>query len=162
MRAFLQKKAGATYFQKCNFTVSVRKSEIEFIYALEKGWHAVINVIINPDDVTLLVALPNFSAKLDDSLDQLTFREGEMPKFSSLLQGKSDYRILDINPGDKDQACGIGFTMPNRLKDPLKAIGDTEITETGGKLVNYALSLYHELFRSDKAPLRSLTACFYD
>jgi len=162
MRAFFQKKAGATYFQKCNFTISIRKSEIEFIYALEKGWHAVINVIINPDDVTLLIVLPDFATKLDDSLSQLTFRPGEMSKFSALLQGKSDYRILDIEPDGKDQACGIGLTIPNQIKNPFNVIGDTEIYKAGGKLVNYALSLYHELSHSDKAPLKSLTDCFYD
>jgi len=162
MRAFFQKKAGATYFQKCNFTISIRKSEIEFIYALEKGWHAVINVIINPNDVTLLVVLPNFAKKLDDSSSQLTFRPGEMPKFSALLQGKSGYRILDIEPDGKDHTCGIGLTMQNKLKDPFKVIGDAEITEAGGKLVNYVLSLYHELSHSEKAPLKSLTDCFYD
>jgi len=162
MRAFFQKKAGATYFQKCNFTISIRKSEIEFIYALEKGWHAIINVIINPDDITLLVVLPDFATKLDELLSQLTFRQGEMPEFSALLQGKSGYRILDISPGSKDHTCGIGLTIPNRLKDPFKIIGDTEIDEAGGKLVNFALSLYHELSHSEKIPLKSLTDCFYD
>lgn len=150
MRAFFQKKAGATYFQKCNFTISIRKSEIEFIYALEKGWHAVINVIINPDDVTLLVVLPDFASKLDNSLAKLTFRQGEMPLFSALLQGKSGYRILDIEPNGKDHTCGIGLTMPNELNDPFKVIGDAEITEAGGKLVNYVLSLYHELSHIDE------------
>ena len=35
MRGFLQKKAGATYFSGSSVTMNVRKSNLEFIFALE-------------------------------------------------------------------------------------------------------------------------------
>lgn len=48
MRAFFQKKAGATYFQKSNITSSIRKNDIELIFLLDKGWHAVVNLLFMP------------------------------------------------------------------------------------------------------------------
>lgn len=161
MRAFLQKIAGATYFQNSNLTVSIRKSTIEFIFALKGGWHAVVNLIVNPAVITILANLVGFTDKLDEILPEISFSPEEMPKLSDLLQGNIEFQILHVESDTKDGACGIGLTIPNTHTDQLQIIGDSEVLKAASGLVNYILSLYHELSKTDKTTLRPLTNTFY-
>ena len=162
MRSFFQKKAGATYLKGFNLTIAIRKNEIEYIFALEGGWHAVINMIFDRDMILLFANLGKFSHEMDKVLGKVSFKDGEMPKLTGMLSGKSIYTFMEVDTDGKGLTTGVGRRLPVQEKHPLEIIGDPNIHKEAGDLVNHLLKFYHELRESDKTLLRSLADSFYD
>lgn len=162
MRAFFQKKAGATYFKGTILSVNIRKNEIEFVFALDGGWHAVINMLLDRDMILLFANLGKFSSELDKVLPKVSFKDGEMPKLTGMMSGKSIYTFMEIDSDGKGLTTGIARRLPAQNRHPLEIIGDPNIHKEAGDFVDYLLKFYHELDKSDKLLLRPLTDCFYD
>lgn len=162
MRSFLQKKAGATYFGNSNVTVSIRKHNLEFIFALKGGWHAVVSVLPMAHGVVLMACLGNFAEEIDKILPDLRLKSGDHRKFTDLLEGKEEYRLLKIDIDDKGLESGICKELKDVHKPHLQILGDPEIQKEANKLLDTTLSLYFELDKSTYPSLKALTECFYD
>lgn len=162
MRSFLQKKAGATYFSSSSVTASIRKHNLEFIFALKGGWHAVVSVVPSPEGVFILACLGTISDQLDRILPSLLLKPGEHTKFTDVLKQKSGYGILAIDANDKGIESGIGKLIKGKSKPHLQLLGDVELHREAEKLCNLTLEVYTDLNHSPYPALKDLTKCFYD
>lgn len=162
MRSFFQKKSGATYFCDRNVTVSIRKHNLEYIFALKGGWHAVVSVIPTETGVILMSCLGKLSEELEKIVPSLTLKSGEHTKFIEILEGKSDYRILNIDLDGKCLESGIGIELSGLHMPHLQLLGDPNIQKEASNLFERTISLYFELDKSPYPSLKSLTNCFYD
>ncbi len=162
MRSFLQKKAGATYFGNSTVTVSIRKHNLEFIFSLKGGWHAVVSVLPMEHGVVLMACLGNFAEQIDKLLPDLRLKPGDHPKFIDILEGKSQYGLLKIDIDDKGLESGICKELKGLHKPHLQLLGNPDVQKEASKLFDHTLSLYFELDKSPYEALKSLTNCFYD
>lgn len=135
MRSFLQKKAGATYFNESNVTANIRKNNFEYIFALSGGWHAVISVIPAPEGVILMACLDGISDELDRIVPSLRLKPGEHTKFTEILEGKSGYRLLNIDvEGRGKLEAGICKVLEGKRAPHLQLLGVPEIQIEAEKL----------------------------
>lgn len=162
MRSFLQKKAGATYFADSEVTASIRKHNLELIFALKGGWHAVVSMIPTPEGVILMACLGNFLEQLDKILPSLKLKSGEHSKFLEILEGESGFGVMRMDLDGKGMESGIGKRFEGMQKQHLQLLGDPEIQKAASQLFNQTLSLYFELDKSTYPALKALTECFYD
>ena len=162
MRAFLQKKAGATYFNGSAVTVNVRKSNLEFIFALEGGWHAVVSVVPSQDGVILIACLGSISDELNRVLPTLKVKQDEHTQFFDLLERKGEYEMVNVNVEGNEMVGGIGKIMKGKRMPHLQLLGDREVQVEAQKICNLALSVYWDLFKSEYALIKGLSKYFYD
>lgn len=162
MRSFLQKKAGATYFSNSPITASIRKHNMEFIFALNGGWHAVISFTPTPDGVMMLAALGSMSDTLDKIIPTLRLKPGEHTKFIDIIEGKSEYQLMNVDFDGKGLETGIGKIINGDVKPHLQLLGDYDIQVEAEKLYRLMLDIYNNLRKSPYPSLKSLTDHFYD
>lgn len=161
MRSFLQKKAGATYFGDSAMTVNVRKRNMEYIFALNGGWHAVVSLLVTQEGVTVMANLGNITEQLSKIVPQLTIKPGEHKKFFDILEGKSEYDMITIDLGE-GMTSGITKTLEITSKPHIQILGDPEVIKAANKLFEHVLEIYLDLNQSKYPDLKALTKFFYD
>lgn len=162
MRSFLQKKAGATYFSNSPITASIRKHNMEFIFSLSGGWHAVVSFTPTPDGVVMLAGLGSMSDTLDRVIPTLRLKPGEHTKFIDIIGGKSEYQFMNVNFSGKGDGAGIGKMIKMEPRPHMQLLGDPDIHEEAEKLYRLMLDIYNDLRKSPYPFLKSLTDHFYD
>ena len=162
MRSFLQKKAGATYFSESNVTASIRKHNLEFIFTLRGGWHAVISVIPSPEGVFILACLGQISTELDRIVPTIVLKPCEHNKFTDVLEQKAGFSIMCIDADGKGIESGIGKLIKGKRMPHLQLLGDVDLHIEAEKLCNLTLELYSDLQKSSYPALKNLTKFFYD
>lgn len=148
MRAFLQKKAGATYFADSGVTVNVRKHNMEYIFALKGGWHAVISLSITQDGVFIMANLGNITGQLEKILPKLKLKPGEHKRFIDILEGKSEYTMMSIDLDGNGLTSGIAKKLDVQVKPHLQILGDPTVQKEASKLFELAIDTYWDLYKS--------------
>lgn len=161
MRAFLQKKAGATYFNGSNVTVNVRKHNMEYVFALKGGWHAVISMTIAEDGVFIMANLGNLSDQLDKIMPNLKLKPAEHRQFIDILEGKSEYSMINIDLDGNGSTSNIAKQLDIPLKPHLQILGDPTVMKEVAKLFDIVYDIYWDLYKSPHPELRALTHYFY-
>lgn len=162
MRPFLQKKAGATYFADSGVTVNVRKHNMEYIFALKGGWHAVVSMSITQDGVFIMANLGNINEQLEKILPKLKLKPGEHKQFIDILEGRSEYTMMCIDLDGNGLTSGIAKQLDVPVKPHLQILGDPIVQKEASKLFELAFDIYWDLRKSPHPELQSLSDCFYD
>ena len=162
MRPFLQKKAGATYFANSGVTVNVRKHNMEYIFALKGGWHAVISLSITQDGVFIMANLGNITEQLEKILPKLKLKPEEHKQFTDILEGKSEYTMMSIDLDGNGLTSGITKQLDVPVKPHLQILGDPTVQKEASKLFELAFDTYWDLRKSPYPELQSLSDYFYD
>ena len=164
MRTFLQKKAGATYLVGCNMTVNVRKDNFEMIFQLAGGWHAVISVFPEADNIILLAGT---NGKMRRAIDTATSdyydNIRKLPLLDTLLNPDSRYYSLVnlYSENFTEITEGIEHRMPPFKGNPIEILGDPKIIKEAKDMANYVLGLHRELRNAKIPALDKVTDCLY-
>ncbi len=162
MRAFLQKKAGATYFGDSDVTVNVRKHNMEYIFALKGGWHAVVSMTITRDGVLMMANLNDMNEQLHKILPNVKLKPDEHKQFTDILEGKSEYQMMDIDLDGNGITSCIYKKLDIQVKPHLQILGDVTVQSEASKLFELTIGIYLDLFKSNHPEFKALTECFYD
>lgn len=162
MRSFLQKKAGATYFADSAVTANIRKHNLELIFALGGGWHAVVSIVPTEVGVVLIGGLGKMGDELEKLVPKLRLKPGEHQKFIDILEAKGDFKMLHVEIDSDGMESGIGKEYPGMMKQHLQLLGDPTLQKDAQKLANELLDIYYDLRKSSYQALKDLTNYFYD
>ena len=162
MRQFLQKKAGATYFAGSGVTVNVRKHNMEYIFALKGGWHAVVSMSITQDGAFIMANLGNINEQLEKILPMLKLKPEEHKQFFDILEGKSDYTLICIDLDGNGITSGIAKHLDIPVKPHLQMLGDPAVQKEASKLFELAFDIYWDLHKSPHPEIKALTEYFFD
>lgn len=162
MRAFIQKKAGATYFSKSSVTANIRKHNLEIIFALKNGWHAVISITPMAEGAYLIAYLGKVADEIDRIVPTLCIKPGEHQKFIDILEDKGEYRLLCMEDENGEMESGFGKILKGKVMQHLQLLGDPEVLQEAEKLCTLTLEVYTDLRKSLYPDLKSLTDHFYD
>ncbi len=162
MRSFLQKKAGATYFADSGVTANIRKHNLELIFSLKGGWHAVVTIVPTEIGVVMIGGLGKMGEELEKLVPKLCLKSGEHTKFTDILEGKGDFRLLHVEIDSDGIESGIGKEYPGMMMPHLQLLGDPTLQKDAHKLANELLSVYHDLRKSPYPSLQKLSNYFFD
>ncbi len=140
MRAFLQKSAGATFFQGDNVTVIPHKYYVELVMPVPGNakWYVVVAVEYAGEDKVL--------SRLKSSC----------PKLWSLVYGEAEYNILSLENERGEFGSGVGKSIKMKVdfRRPFVAtVLDERVVSEALKLGRYSVELYNEIMRD--CPLRA-------
>lgn len=162
MRAFLQKKAGATSFGKSNVTTNIRKHNLEVIFSLKSGWHAVVSITPMAEGAYLIACLGKVADEIDRIVPTLCLKPGEHQMFIDILGNKDGYQLLCMEDENGEMESGFGKILKGKVMQHLQLLGDPEVLQEAEKLCNLCLEVYTDLRKSPYPALKSLTDHFFD
>ncbi len=162
MRAFLQKSAGATFFQGDNVTVVSHKYYVELVMRLasDAKWYVVVAVeYAGEDQVSIICDWNGYFGRIDKMPDPdkvLSRLKSSCPKLWSLVYGEAEYNILSLENERGEFGSGVGKTIKMKvdLRRPFVATAlDERVVSEAMKLGRYSVELYNEIMRD--CPLRA-------
>ncbi len=154
MRTFVQKTAGATFYQGESVSVVMRKDYVEYVFKLDGGWYGVVNVMVyGPEEMLLFLNWEQFFKRVTNHNDinkLLLMLKKPCPKVFELLAKGGDYSMVTLPYFDK---MGIARHIPlNTDARMVELVGNHVILKAAGDLLAYGLDVYHEINESCPFP----------
>ena len=147
MRPFIQKTAGATFFLGISHTLMFRKDYVEIIFKLENGFYGVVNFVLNgKDDLLLLTDWGDFFRRISNHEDPdklMRMLKNSCPTVVDVMTGKSGYSLVRDRNNQMRVGCPLSVSADTSL---LSVVADTRIIDKATDLLDYSLSLYHEIY----------------
>lgn len=151
MRKFLSAKAGATFNTSSpNFTVAVRKDEIELIIKADKGCYAIINMLpVKEGEVLFFANWGNYFTYLKNMAVQMPRIEKTCPALYKLLSG--DYKgVMEIDMNHLG-LTGMGFMVETQAKT-LTTTVDDDVAKFAFELYDAARDIIREIDKNPPFP----------
>ena len=125
MRPFIQTSAGATFYLGNPITLMFRKDYVEYIFKLDNGYYGVVNFVLQRVEQALLLL------------------QKPCPTVVDVMTGKSGYSLVR----DRNHQMRVGCPLPVSVDTSLLSIvADSRTVDKATDLLDYSLSLYHEIY----------------
>ena len=147
MRPFIQKTAGATFFLGISHTLMFRKDYVEYIFKLDSGYYGVVNFVLQRvDQALLLTDWGDFFLRISNHEDPdklMRMLKKPCPTVVDVMTGKSGYSLVR----DCNHQMRVGCPLPVSVDTSLLSIvADVRTMDKATDLLDYSLSLYHEIY----------------
>ena len=138
MRPFIQTSAGATFYLGNPITLMFRKDYVEYIFKLDNGYYGVVNFVLQRvEQALLLTDWGDFFRRISNHEDPdklMRMLQKPCPTVVDVMTGKSGYSLVrDPLPVSVDTSL-------------LSIVADSRTVDKATDLLDYSLSLYHEIY----------------
>ena len=147
MRPFIQTSAGATFYLGNPITLMFRKDYVEYIFKLDNGYYGVVNFVLQrADQALLLTDWGDFFRRISNHEDPeklMRMLQKPCPTVVDVMTGKSGYSLVR----DRNHQMRVGCPLPVSVDTSLlSGIAGTRTVDKATDLLDYSLSLYHEIY----------------
>lgn len=164
MKKFIQKTADASFYQD-NLSLAFRKTHLEYVFELGKGWYGFVNLVRLPQGILLFTYWDDFFDKFCQELEagDIRFIDDECKLLLNILEGKNpNINIAAItNPETRLKTKALASIVNSDVTCiDVELAGRKEIWKRAEILMDTSLKVYHELRKAKDANIDTLIKSF--